>query len=100
MLLLIISIFFLLMPSVKVIYSGSKFSNTKSIDVFYSANDILKSYRVIAQLSCPDYDGDYVVKTLTKAGKKIGADGIIILGSEVPIDERGAVVNADALKYE
>jgi hypothetical protein len=82
-----------------ITYFGDKFPPTTSIDVYYSAHDVKKDYKVIGHMTYPNAGQEYVTKELTSYAKKIGADAIIITGTENTKDNQAAVVNADALKY-
>ncbi|TWJ00005.1 hypothetical protein JN11_02420 [Mucilaginibacter frigoritolerans] len=74
---------------------------TTNVDVYYSAHDVKKDYKVIGHLTCPNTGQDRVTKALIAKAKAIGADAIIITGNTV--DDSGKVasdvVNADVLHY-
>ena len=77
-------------------YIGDKFSRTNSIAVFYSANEVNKPYKVIGHFVIHKYRKTDVEKGLVYGAKKIGADGVIILGAEAGQPNR---IGADAIKY-
>jgi len=75
---------------------------TTNVDVFYSAHDVTKQYKVIGHLNYPYSGSQDVVKAKFVAyAQKIGADAIVITGSTVNTNGTTGsdVVNADALKY-
>jgi len=75
---------------------------TTNVDVFYSAHDVTRPYRVIGHLNWA-YGGkqDLVKSKFVDYAKKIGADAVVITGSTVDTNGKTGsdVVNADALKY-
>lgn len=85
------------MPS----YFGDKLTPTTAVDVYYSAHDVQKNYKVIGHLNMPNGNQDVVKEKLTAYAKKIGADAIIITGNTVnnSLKYTSDIVNADALKY-
>jgi hypothetical protein len=97
---IIIGLCFLLSSCVTVSYLGDKLPPTSSVDVYYSAHDVTKQYKVIGHLSCPSAGTDLVKEQLTTYAKKIGADAIIITGTQATKDNQAAVATADALKYD
>jgi hypothetical protein len=99
--LLIATLFLFLMSSCSysITYFGDKYSATSSIDIYYSVHDVKKDYKVIGHLTCP-YAGQTIVKKqLSSYAKKIGADAIIITGTESSDDHQASTVKADALRY-
>ncbi|WP_439694731.1 hypothetical protein ACFGVS_16205 [Mucilaginibacter sp. AW1-7] len=83
-----------------ITYFGDKLSPTNSVDIYYSAHDVKREYKVIGHLTCPNYiHQETVMKKLSAYSKTIGADAIVILGTAAVKDSQAAVVNADALKY-
>ena len=83
-------------------YFGDKLPPTTSVDVFYSAHDVTKPYKVIGHLSYLYVDSQDVIKAqLTAYAQKIGADALIITGSTINNGSKSGsdVVNADAVKY-
>ena len=103
-LLLIISILLfvacgVLQPS----YFGDRLPPTTSVDLYYSAHDVKRPYKVIGHLTIPNIiKQDSVKAKLTAYGKTIGADAIVITGNTVNEGAKSAsdIVNADALKYD
>ncbi|MBS1526312.1 MAG: hypothetical protein JST19_11725 [Bacteroidetes bacterium] len=89
----------LLLSSCMVTYIGDKLSPTTSVDVFYSAHDVTKPYKVIGHMTYPNSGKEGVKDKFVKYGKSIGADAIVITGTESTSDTQSAYVNADALKY-
>ena len=89
----------LLSSCATVSYFGDKLSPTASIDIFYSAHDVKKAYKVIGHLTYVNHGQDKVKAKFSEYAKSIGADAIIISGTESTIDAQAVYVNADALKY-
>jgi hypothetical protein len=83
-----------------ITYIGDKYPPTSEVEVYYSAHDVTKPYRVIGHMSCPNSSTNRVKSAFASYGKKIGADAIVITGTENSKDNQSAVVNADALKYD
>ena len=79
-----------------VAYLGDRLTPTTAVDIFYSAHDVTKPYKVIGHLSCTNAGTDYVKKQMSAYAVKIGADAIVITGTE---GNEGALAVADALKY-
>ncbi len=96
---ILISICLLLSSCATVTYFGDKLTPTTSVDIFYSAHDVKKEYKVIGHLTFPNSGQERVKTKLTEYAKSIGADAIVILGTDATKDNQAAVVNADALKY-
>lgn len=84
-----------------VVYFGDRLPATTAVDVYYSAHDVTRQYKVIGHLNCAYGPQEKVKKYLTDYAKKIGADAIVITGSTVTDAGKNSsdVVNADALKY-
>jgi hypothetical protein len=76
-------------------YFGDKFPPTSTVDIYYSAHDVKQNYKVIGHISCANFGQDAVKAKLSDYAKTIGADAIIITGTE----NTTALINADALKY-
>jgi len=86
--------------AVPVTYFGDKLTPTSTIDIYYSAHDVKKEYKVIGHLTCQNTINQERVKAeLSEYAKKIGADAVVILGTDATKNDQAAVVNADALKY-
>lgn len=83
-----------------VTYFGDKLTPTTTVDIYYSAHDVTKAYKVIGHLNYPNKGQEEVKARLTGYAKTIGADAIIITGTSATKDDQSAVVNADALKYQ
>jgi hypothetical protein len=84
-----------------VSYFGDRATPTTTVDVFYSAHDVKKDYKVLGHLNCPNGGQETVKSLLIDKAKSIGADAIVITGSTVDASGKytSDVVNADALKY-
>jgi len=83
-----------------VSYIGDKYNPTNSVDIYYSAHDVKKDYKVIGHMSYPNIGFDEVKAKFQAYAKTIGADAIIISGTDAAKDAPQAVINADALKYQ
>jgi len=87
--------------AVQVNYFGDKLAPTTNVDIYYSAHDVKKEYKVIGHMNYPNAGQDAVKQKFAEYAKSIGADAVIITGNTV--DNGGKtgsdVVNADALKY-
>lgn len=81
-------------------YFGDKLPPTSTVDIYYSAHDVKKEYKVIGHLTYPNGDQEEVKAALIAHAKTVGADAIIILGTQAVKDSPAAFVNADAIKYE
>ena len=82
-----------------VTYLGDKYPPTTSVDVYYSAHDVTKSFKVIGHMNYPNTGQDAVKEKFIAYAKSIGADAIVITGTESTKDLQSAYVDADALKY-
>ena len=82
-----------------VTYFGDRLAPTTSVDIYYSAHDVTKPYKVIGHLTYPNSKQETVKAKMTDYAKSIGADAIIISGTESTKDNQAQYVNADALKY-
>ena len=101
--LLIVGLCLLLSSCGSVTYFGDTLAPTSSVDIYYSAHDVKKDYNVIGHLSFVNYfqnDQEYVKAKLSAYAKKIGADGMIILGTTAVEDAADGIIKADALKYK
>jgi hypothetical protein len=81
-------------------YFGDKYPATNTVDLYYSAHDVKQPYKVIGHLTIQNTDQETVKTRLTGYAKTIGADAIVILGTDATKDNQAAVINADALKYD
>jgi hypothetical protein len=95
-----LSFFFLLSSCATVSYFGDRGTPTTSVDIFYSAHDVKRDYKVIGHLTYPNKNQDAVKAKLSDYAKSVGADAIIITGTAATKDDQSAFVNADALKYK
>jgi hypothetical protein len=77
-----------------IVYSGDKFPKTKAIEIFYDTKDIARPYKVIGHIKAHKYSDNIERIDLIHFGKSIGADAVIVLGSDGT-----KYVNADAIKY-
>ncbi len=80
-------------------YFGDRLTPTNNVDIFYSTHDVTRPYKVIGHLTYPNTTQDKVKAKLSAYAKTIGADAIVIIGTDAVKNDQAAVVNADALKY-
>jgi|SRR5665213_1560193 len=96
---ILIACCFLLSSCATVTYFGDKLTPTSSIDIYYSNHDVKRDYKVIGHLTCTNAGQRLVKAKLSAYAKNIGADAVVILGTDATRDNQAAVINADALKY-
>lgn len=98
---LLLGICLFLSSCVTVTYFGDTLPATTSVEIYYSAHDVKKDYKVIGHLNCPGGNQETVKGLLMNKAKTIGADAIVITGSTVDASGKytSDIVNADALKY-
>jgi hypothetical protein len=77
-----------------IVYSGDKFPRTKAIEIYYSAKDIQRPYKVIGHIKAHKYSDNIERIDLIHFGKSIGADAVIVLGNDGK-----KYVSADAIKF-
>jgi hypothetical protein len=83
-----------------VSYIGDKYPPSTSVEVFYSAHDVTKPYKVIGHMTYPAGYGTEALKAkFVTYGKSIGADAVVITGNQGIADSEYAYATADALKY-
>jgi hypothetical protein len=80
-------------------YFGDKLTPTNTIDIYYSAHDVKQDYKVIGHLTISNIGQEKVKAKLADYAKTIGADAIVISGTNNIKDEQDAIITADALKY-
>jgi len=81
-------------------YFGDTFPATSKVDIYYSEHDVKQGYKVIGHMAYTNFAPDVVKAKLSEFAKKIGADAVIITGTEdVRNDAPTGLIKADALKY-
>jgi hypothetical protein len=85
--------------TVMVDYIGDKYPPSSSVDVYYSTHDVTRAYKVIGHMNIPNVGKEQAKTSFIKYAKSIGADAIVITGTESTKDTQSAYVDADALKY-
>jgi len=93
---LIVLLFMLASCSLPAEYTGDKFPRTKHVDIYYSANDVKRPYKVMGHLVGHKYYKEAEEKNLSQMAKSKGADAIIILPDDGAKPIR---VHAEVLKY-
>ena len=80
-----------------VVYTGDKYPKTKNVEIYYSANEVKRPYKVIGHIKSHKYSDNIMKLELTRLGKSIGADAVIVFG----VDSTGRAnhINADAIKF-
>lgn len=92
-------LFFLSSCAMPIVYSGYTLPQTNSVEVFYSAGEVHKDYKVMGRMVSHDYGKEIVKKEFEKYAKKIGADAVIIIGVDKSINGKPNRIVADAVKY-
>jgi hypothetical protein len=82
------------------VYVGTQLPRTKKVDVFHSATEVKRHYRVIGRLVERNYSDDIMVKQVAFDAKKVGGDAVIIIGVDASVTGRADRVSADVLKYD
>jgi hypothetical protein len=77
-------------------YSGTKYKRTDHVDVYYSFNDVKRDYTVIGHLVSRKYSDKIIQRNLISWAERVGADAIILTGTDITTEKVGAVV----LKYK
>jgi len=77
-----------------IAYNGDKFPRTKAIEIYYSAKDIQRAYKVIGHIKAHKYSDNIERTELIHFGKSIGADAVIVLANDGT-----KYVNADAIRF-
>src|SRR5580693_8855890 len=74
-------------------YFGDRLAPTNTVDIYYSAHDVTKAYKVIGHLTCANAMDQEKVKTqLSAYAKTIGADAIVITGTDGNKDNMPTVI--------
>lgn len=83
-------------------YIGDTFTPTENVDVFYAAKDVKKDYRVIGHISSQASANENDAKQgIINKAKKIGADGVIILGVDFTGGKDSTpFFKSEAIKYK
>lgn len=93
--------FMFLSSCITTSYIGDKLVPTNRVDVFYSAKDVKKDYKVIGHISSETGMGEERAKQMIIGKAKIvGADAIIITGIDYTGGEDSSPYSkAEAIKY-
>lgn len=83
-----------------MVYNGSKLPKTKSADIFYSVNEVKKPYKVMGQIIAHKYSPSIVKEEMVRFAKQIGADAVVILGTDTATTGKPNRIAAEALKYD
>lgn len=76
-----------------VVYNGDRLPKTKMTEVYYSASEVKRPYKVIGHIKAHKYADNIVKRDLIYFGKSVGADAVIVTGGD------NKYVNADAIKF-
>jgi hypothetical protein len=82
-----------------MMYNGEKRPRTSTVEVYSSANEIKRPYKVMGRIIGHKYADDIVKTEMMKYAKSIGADGVIILGVDKTVTGKPNRVIAEAIKY-
>src|ERR1700744_3555817 len=98
---LIASVCFMLSSCGTVSYFGDRLTPTSNVDIYYSAHDVPKAYKVIGHMTFPtgNRSPETVKAKFADYAKSVGADAVIITGGQGTKDDQAAYITADALKY-
>ena len=91
--LFLILVLFVSSCSLPPTYTGDKFAPTHNVDVYYSAGDIKRDYKIIGHLQSHKYIKTAIEHNLSSFAKKVGGDAVIIHPAE------GKWIDADVLRY-
>jgi len=82
-------------------YIGDRFQPTSNVDVYYASKDVKQEYKVIGHISSPVLINDESSKkSLVAKARAVGADGVIIVGTEhTGGDDPTRYNKAEAIKY-
>jgi len=75
-------------------YMGAKLPPTQKVDVYYSANEVKRDYKVIGHLLSHVYIKSAIEHNMASYAKKMGGDGVIIMPAA---NNR---IEAEVLKYK
>lgn len=98
---LLLCTFILSSCGITIDYLGDTLPATNSVDVFYDAKDVKKTYKVIGHLSVPTgIDENQAKSKIIEKSKAVGADGIIIHSRDYTGGKDSEpLYKADAIKY-
>ncbi len=96
---MIIAAFMLFTSCYTVGYFGDKLPPTEHTDIYYSAKDVKRAHKVLGHMTYPSVGQKTVTAKLSNYARSIGADAIIIFGTENSSAHDNDVVKADAIKY-
>jgi hypothetical protein len=85
-----------------IYYVGDNYSQTSDVQVFYSAKEIKREYKVIGHMTKEiSYKSESDKKAMIKEAKKHGADGIIFSDINLNPDRKSdqATVKAELIKF-
>ncbi len=80
-----------------ITYNGQKFPKTKRTDIYYATGEVTRPYKVMGRFKTHKYSEGILKAELVNFGQKIGADAIIILGTD---SVKTNHLDAVAVKYE
>lgn len=75
-------------------YMGDKLPPTHKVDVYYSANEVKRDYKVIGNLLSHVYIKSAIEHNMTAFAKKEGGDGVIIM------PEANNRIEAEVIRYK
>lgn len=92
---------FILNSCATTTYVGEQLAATSNADVYYAEKDVKREYKVIGHITAPSTGDDNAAKPyIIERAKKVGADGVIILGrSYTGGKDSDPFIKAEAIKY-
>ena len=82
------------------IYTGIKYPKTKSVDIFYSASEVKRPYKVMGRIIAHKYSREILRQNLAHDARRAGADAVIIIGDDSSVTGKPNRITADAIKYD
>lgn len=75
-------------------YIGDKLPPTKKVDIYYSAGEVRRDYKVMGHLTSHKYIKSAIERNMVDYAKKEGGDGVIIMPAA---NNR---IEAEVIKYK
>jgi len=81
-------------------YIGAKYPKTKTVDIYHSAAEIKRHYKVIGRLVNGKYPDKEIEHVMVSDAKRAGGDAVILLGVDSTITGKPNRVVAEVIKYD
>ena len=75
-------------------YMGDKLPPTQKVDIYYSANEVKRNYKVMGHLTSHKYIKSAIEHIMVDHAKKEGGDGVIIMPAA------NNHIEAEVIKYK